>query len=104
HPDVLIYDNLVSREYIAENFLGVIMTASPNDNPYARPDLTHDVEIIDWPQYGLKAARCAAVTTNQRVVSWHHWGIPDTWPAINKRPYMRPYGQGYEELYFRFLM
>jgi hypothetical protein len=52
HPSVLIYDDLVSKEYILANFDGI---------PPARPTVAEDVEIIDWPQYGLKAARCWAL-------------------------------------------
>lgn len=100
HRKVLEYNNLVSVQYIRDNFRAYATSANPG---HGRPTIEQDLEIIDWPQYGLKAARVWAITTNQRLISWHHWAEPkQTGPLA--RPYQRDYGDGYTHLFFRFLM
>jgi hypothetical protein len=66
HAAVSEYHDLISTNYIAENFRAVAVDV-PEEQ---RPDLVHNTDIIDWPQYGLKAARCWALTSNPRVISW----------------------------------
>ena len=93
HSSVLIYDNFVSKQYIKDNFQGL-------GDPPNPPTIDANVEIIDWPQYGLSAARCWAITTNQRVVAWHKWAEP-------RRPgkaWTRDYGDGHEHLFIRYLI
>lgn len=85
HPSVLLYDNLVSKEYINARFQGI-------GNPPNPPTVAENVEIIPWPQYGPSAARCWAITTNQRVVAWHHWAEPKRAGV----PWTRDCGDGHE--------
>ncbi len=92
HPSVLIYDNLISKDYIFSNFQGIAG---------APPTIADNLQIIDWPQYGLKAARVWSITTNQRLISWHHWAEPKQNPP---KPWQRDFGDGYTHLFFRYLM
>ena len=97
HPSVLLYDDLVSKEYIRSNFQGI---AGESSVP-APPNLANNAQIIAWPQYGLSAARVWSVTTNQRVISWNHWAEPKQNPP---KSWQRDFGNGYTHLFVRYLM
>ena len=68
HPDVLVYDDYTDKAKILA--LGV----SPNDPAFKK------IEIVEWPEYGLHAARCWALTTHERITNWHHWITPRSNP------------------------
>lgn len=92
HPSVLLYDDLVSKDYIKQNFQGIAG---------APPTIDANAEIIQWPQFGLSAARVWSVTTNQRLISWHHWAEPRQSPA---KSWQREFGNGHTHLFCRYLL
>ncbi len=100
HLSVLTYDNPISGEYIKANFENL---------PAARPTVDLDTEIIDLPQYGLKAVRVKTSPVpqfqNERLISWHHYFEPQ-YPAgdARRRPWRREYGSGYTHLFLRYLI
>ena len=95
HPSVLLYDDLVSADYVRANFQG-IAPGKDASQPAGCP-----TEVIDWPQYGLKALRCWRDPPAQRLISWHHWAEPKQNPP---KPWQRDFGDGWEHLFCRYLL
>lgn len=92
HRSVLIYDEFTSPQYVADNFQGISSSTHGVSN----------IEIIAWPQYGLKAARVWSATNNEKIISWHHWGIPKTYTPA--RSWQRDYGDGFTHLFCRYCL
>ena len=87
----------MSKDYIRTNFQGVAGEGA-GQGP---PNLTNNADIVQWPQYGLSAARVWSITTNQRLISWHHWAEPKQNPP---KSWQRDFGNGHTHLFFRYLM
>ncbi len=93
HADVLLYDNFTSADYIARNYIG-------GTTP-------HKTEVVDWPQYGIKAMRVWATTQAQKLVGARRAAEPKT-QVVNgvtvNPPYARDVGNGYTHLFLRYLL
>ena len=96
HASVLLYNDLVSKQYIIDNFQPI--PVGPGGTP---PTLADNCDIIQWPQYGLSAARVWSVTSNQRVLAWHHWAEPKQSPP---KSWQRDFGNGHTHLFCRYLL
>jgi hypothetical protein len=95
HPGVLLYDDLVSADYVRTNFQGIAPGKDATE-PAGCP-----TEVIDWPQYGLKALRCWRDPPASRLISWHHWAEPKQNPS---KRWQRDFGDGWEHLFCRYLL
>jgi len=93
---VLIYPSMASDQAI-RNYFGVAGEGFCNNSP-------GDFEIVSWPEFGLSAARVKGDTpTGPSIVTMGKLVTPSqNGPII--APWQRALGNGYDELWFRYLM